>query len=108
MKHDASRAASTAEEGRGGDNIGVDGADGIATAAAAAATAAEKKANSNLGVGVDMADQADLVLAMQGVLGRADEGTKPGEFCFLVFCCCCCCSQSEMRVFSFARRQKLL
>lgn len=79
MKHDASRAASTAEEGGGGDDVG--GPDGIAAAAAPAA--AEKKARNNLGVGgVDMADQADLVLAMQGVLGRANQGTKPGKFCF--------------------------
>ena len=77
MKHDASRASSsTVEKGPGGDEVGVGESDGIAAMPAAT----KRKANNNLGVGVDMADEADLVLAMQGVLERADEETKAGKF----------------------------
>lgn len=85
MKHDAlrdaSRATSTAEEGGGGGGGAVGGVD---VGAVAATNKTIKKAN-NLGMGIDVADQAELVLAMKGVLERATNGTKPGKLCLVLF-----------------------
>lgn len=85
MKHDAlrdaSRATSTAEEGGGGGGGAVGGVD---VGAVAATNKTIKKAN-NLGMGIDVADQAELVLAMKGVLERATDGTKPGKLCLVLF-----------------------